>query len=240
MSVTTRTSAARRTRMAQVAGLAMVALAAGAVMLRPGLPERAESTGGLTDLPVGQDPNENASTSDGNDQAVGIEHDRVGSSLNGSGGVEDKQETTEVAKGEDDPPPVVPTDTARGWMYLGGIFEPRTSFAFVSVAGQQRIIRAGQELADLGARVISIEPERIEIEVDGARQRIDRSEAAETMVSVSSGAVPMGSPGIIPPGSNEAFDRRELQRQELESNPDLDKRRAEFLRRQRERQGLEP
>ena len=207
-------------------------------MLRPGLPERAESAGGLTDLPIAG--GDNATPPAGGDQPVGIDPKNTGEGLDRVAGVTEKPKTTEVAKGEDEPPPERPPEPVRGWMYLGGIFEPRTSFAFVSVAGQQRIIRAGQELADLGAKVISIEPERIEIEVDGARRRIERSEAAETMVSVSSGAAPMGGTGIIAPGSNEAFDRRELQRQELESNPDLDKRRAEFLRRQRERQGLEP
>lgn len=233
MNQTSRTSAARRTRLAQIAGIAFVALTAGAVMLRPGLPERQESPDPT--LPLTESDPETLPAAL---QPPGIDHEDLATRINGIGGVEEKGPVAsapppDTGSAGDDPP----AEEARGWMYLGGIFEPRTSFAFVSVGGTQRIIRAGQELTDLNARVISIDPERIEIEVDGERQRIDRAAPAETMVSVNNAVVPLASPaGVIAPGTNESRMQRDRIQMELESNPDMDKRRAEFLRRQRERQ----
>ena len=59
MSGTSKASATRKMRIAQVAGLCMVALAAGAVMFKPGLPERPTLTDPNT-IEDGQDTQANA------------------------------------------------------------------------------------------------------------------------------------------------------------------------------------
>lgn len=230
MSGTSRSSAARRMRVAQVLGLCMVALAAGAVVFKPGLPEGRPQTA--------TDPGDEAVISGPVDAPAdsgrsGIDSATVGGTLNGIARI---ILTPKEPAPTGDPRPEEPTK-AVGWMYLGGVFEPTTSFAFVSIGGSQRMIRQGQHLSDLDTKVISISPERIEIERSGRRERIDRAEPVGAMVSVNQ-AMP-GAATIISPGVSGAREARMLQREEMQNNPDIEKRRAEFQRRQLEREGQE-
>lgn len=234
MSGTSRSSAARRMRIAQILGLCMVALAAGAVVFTPAVPEGPTN---LPDNPEGSapDPTTGNTTQTGS-TPVGIDSSTAGPGLDGAGGVKPDVVKTDDPGPEPTTPP--PTEIADGWTYLGSVIEPRTSFAFVSVNGSQRMIRLGQFIADLDTTVLSITPERIEIERSGVRERIDRAEPLGALVSVNEPS-PGTAATIISPGSPESLDARVLNREELRNNPDLDKRRAEFLRRQRERQEQE-
>ncbi len=238
VSGVSRTSAVRTMRIAQIAGLGMVALAAGAVMFRPGLPERdadwADQAGPGVETPPDEGNRKlNLSRQD-------IDTAGAGSSLDDLGKIV-KAEITPIT-----PPPIDPesnntTDVApRGWAYLGGVFEPTVNFALVNINGKQRMLRQGQEVPELKARILSIDPERIEIEREGRRERIERSKPSATLVSVSeTGAGIVAGSTVISPGENTARTARTLQREDLENNPDIDKRRAEFLRRQQERQGID-
>jgi len=226
-------------RIAQIAGLGMVALAAGAVMFSPGLPEPETNWADPEGTEIVDQPD--AGNTKKPISRPGIDTGSAGNELD------------KLAKVEKQAAPVIPTTPvnneptegnvpeARGWAYLGGVFEPKVNFALVNINGKQRMLRQGQELPEFDAKVVSIEPGRIEIEREGRRERIERSKPTGTLVSVSSetetGAV-AGST-IIAPGNNAAQTMRALQREELENNPDLDKRRAEFLRRQQQRQGIE-
>lgn len=220
-------------RIAQVLGLCMVALAAGAVVFKPGMPE-ARTDAGVDPGSSTQDPDPGNNATGGTSGGLGIEHNPAGERLNRIAGITVQRETDDTP--DPDPDPMPPTPAADGWMYLGGVFEPTTNFAFVSVNGVQRMIREGQELTDLDTRVLSITPKMIEIERSGVRERIDRAEAVGALVSVSDTST--DGAAIITPVSP-SRDPRVIQREELENNPDMDKRRAEFLRRQRERQGLD-
>lgn len=238
MSGTSKASATRKMRIAQVAGLCMVALAAGAVMFKPGLPERPTLTDPNT-IVDGQDTQANANSNQ--DGRRGIDADMTGDGLNQAGNV--KPDVKPVDTGAIDvaetPKPTIPTDTTRGWMYLGGVFEPKTNFAFVSINGSQRMLRQGAYLPEYDATVISVEPGKIEIEREGMREQISLAEPAETLVSVSSTTVQqVGNSPFVPGRPVTPADARQ-QRLELENNPDIEKRRAEMYRRQRDREDIE-
>lgn len=239
MSGVSRTKAVRTMRIAQIAGLGMVALAAGAVMFSPGLPEP-ESGWADPQGPAIADQPDTGETKKPTSRP-GIDTDNAGDALNQLAKIEKKQEQATTPIAVDTQKSEVDVPEARGWAYLGGVFEPKVNFALVNINGKQRMLRQGQELPELDARVVSIEPGRIEIEREGRRERIERSKPSETFVSVASGTETGAVAGstIIAPGDNQARTMRTLQREELENNPDLDKRRAEFLRRQQERQGIE-
>ncbi len=239
MSGVSRTKAVRTMRIAQIAGLGMVALAAGAVMFSPGLPEP------KADWADPQGPDIVGQPDGGGSKKPisrpGIDTGSAGDALDQIANIEKPAETDTTTTIEMDKPPETAVPEARGWAYLGGVFEPKVSFALVNINGKQRMLRQGQELPELDAKVVSIEPGRIEIEREGRRERIERSKATGTLVSVSSGTETGAVAGstIIAPGDNQMRTLRAVQREELENNPDLDKRRAEFLRRQQERQGIE-
>lgn len=236
MSGVSKAKATRNMRIAQVVGLGMVALAAGAVILKPGLPERAPDQPTAFDPGLGDQPTD---TRKPNQQRPPIDIAMAGNSLDN---LADIQKTPDIKPITPDPDPPETANTSnqapRGWAYLGGVFEPKVSFALVNINGKQRMLRQGQELPELDAKILSIGPDGIEIEREGMRERIERSKPAGTLVSVSE---PGGgsSTGIIAPGEATPQDMRAMQRDELRNNPDLDKRRAEFLRRQQERQGIE-
>lgn len=236
MSGVSKAKATRNMRIAQVVGLGMVALAAGAVILKPGLPERAPDQPTAFDPGLGDQPTD---TRKPNQQRPEIDVAIAGNNLDV---LMDRVKTPTIEPkpvgGEENEKPETPVSAPRGWAYLGGVFEPKVSFALVNINGKQRMLRQGQELPELDAKILSIGPDGIEIEREGMRERIERSKPAGTLVSVSE---PGGgsSTGIIAPGEATPQDMRAMQRDELRNNPDLDKRRAEFLRRQQERQGIE-
>ena len=236
MSATSKASATQKMRIAQVAGLCMVALAAGAVMFKPGLPDKPERS---NPNQVVEGPQTTPGTNQSQGGRRGIDANMTGKGIDDVGGVKiavaDEKPDGDV---KIDPTPT-PTPETRGWMYLGGVFEPKTNFAFVSINGSQRMLKQGTYLPEYDATILSVEPDRIEIEREGMRERITLAEPAETLVSVS-------SPGVQPIGGNLNVPGRQItpadarqQRDEFENNPDIDKRRAEFLRRQREREGIE-
>lgn len=234
MSGTSKASATRKMRIAQVAGLCMVALAAGAVMFKPGLPERPTLTDPNT-IEDGQDTQANAKPKSRYD----FDPDMSGAGLNGAGDITIVAKTDETIDIEPVTPTTTTTPETRGWMYLGGVFEPKTNFAFVSINGSQRMLRQGAYLPEYDATVISVEPGKIEIEREGMREQISLAKPAETLVSVSSTtAQQVGNSPFVPGRPVTPADAR-MQREELESNPDIEKRRAEFLRRQRDREGIE-
>ncbi|MCA9271562.1 MAG: hypothetical protein KDA31_00815 [Phycisphaerales bacterium] len=237
MSATSKSSATRKMRIAQVAGLCMVALAAGAVMFKPGLPDRPAPA---NQSPVfgGEEPTNNAKSN----SRYEFDADMSGDGLNKAGKtiIETKTDETDTEFAEIPKPDPVTPET-RGWMYLGGVFEPKTNFAFVSINGTQRMLKQGTYLPEYDATVVSVEPGKIEIEREGMREQITLAKPTETLVSVSSPtAQPIGNGGLNVPGRQlTPADSRVMQREEFENNPDIDKRRAEFLRRQREREGID-
>ena len=234
MSGTSKASATRKMRVAQVAGLCMVALAAGAVMFKPGLPERPTPTDPNTAVD-GQDQQSNAKPKSRYD----FDPNTTGQRLNEIGDITIAAKTDESIDIKPVTPTPTPTPETRGWMYLGGVFEPKTNFAFVSINGSQRMLRQGAYLPEYDATVISVEPGKIEIEREGMREHISLAKPAETLVSVSSTtAQQVGNSPFVPGRPVTPADAR-MQREELESNPDIEKRRAEFLRRQRDREGIE-
>lgn len=235
MSATSKSSATKKMRIAQVAGLCMVALAAGAVMFKPGLPERPTPADPNPNF-GGEEPQANANTP----QRYEFDADLSGDGLNRAGNVKPDEKPTDTG-GTDvaQVPKPEPAPETRGWMYLGGVFEPKTNFAFVSINGTQRMLKQGAYLPEYDATVISVEPDKIEIEREGMREQISLAKTERTLVSVS-------SPTAQPIGGSLNTSGRPLtpadaraQREELENNPDIDKRRAEFLRRQRERGGVD-
>lgn len=225
-----RKSAIRKTRVAQILGLGCVALAAGAVMFEPGLPNVTAPTG-FPDL---------ASPDDGQSSgsmytltSADLDPSMIGSSLNKAGGVT----PAEVDKTSKE----APVDTGRtttqqdngSWKYLGGIFEPNFSFALVEIDGTQRMLRAGTRLDDLDAEVISVGRDAIEIERGGVTERIGLSSPSGSLVSVNKPKEEGAT--VVPLGEDREFrDYRSTNDPDV-MRLDAEKRQAEFQRRLDER-----
>jgi len=233
-----RSGAIKKTRIAQIAGLAFVVLTAGAVLYSPKLPDPKNAQ---TDNLVGDDPTATSEAQNPSDGSYGINPDdssHVGGILNKIANIEKMAPVAPTnGGGVDDPDPDLPTiPTADGWRYLGGVFEPSINFALVEIDGKQRMLKEGMRLPELDAEVISVEEGRIEITRSGKREEITLAASTGVLVSVSnpkeSGA--LGS-SIIAPGQQ--IDRDVISaRQHQILGTDADKRRAEFERHKLERE----
>jgi len=230
-----RSGAIKKTRIAQVAGLALVALTAGAVMYNPGLPEPKNEQAGD---PFGDDPsaeNTNQSQTGDSYSIDPSESYHIGGILNKIAGLEKTIVITPTGKNDvDNPPPETPT--ADGWRYLGGVFEPNISFALVEIDGKQRMLKEGMKLPEYDAEVLSVEEGRIEITRNGVREKITLTAASGALVSVSDPAEGGArASSIIAPGMQTEFDIVSSRQHQI-IGTDADKRRAEFERRKLERE----
>lgn len=236
MSGVSRSGAIKKTRVAQVAGLALVALTAGAVIYTPPLPEAKSPQ--PSDFPIEDSQPNPGNPGDNTPTSLSVsDADNIGERFNDAGNII-KTEKPII-------PPVVGTTQdegtqdiaeATGWKYLGGVFEPSVNFALVEINGSQRMLKEGMKLADLNAEVISVEEGRIEINRNGKREKITLAKSNGALVSVSDPAESGASAsGVIAPGMQTARDYQSARdRQSIES--DADKRRAEFERRKLERE----
>ncbi|RNC82559.1 MAG: hypothetical protein ED559_12505 [Phycisphaera sp.] len=234
MSGVNRTKAIRKTRTAQVAGLALVVLVGGAVMYDPGLPEapvQPTEFGGpaATDPTQGNPQNRFSNEPEINPGMIGGTLDRV----NGTRVAEEPETGTPKPVGGEQ------TDTggiasSDGWKYLGGVFEPNFSFALVEIDGKQRMLRKGTRLDAYDAEVIDVARDKIEIDRGGVIERISLANSSGQIVSVATQPEQGAAATIITPGRAGNRDYLSDREQQMSNMADAEKRRAEFDRRQKE------
>lgn len=233
MSRVNRTGAIRKTRIAQVAGLALVALVAGAVMYDPGLPEApAQLTG------FGDPMDSEGSSKTGSNQALDVPEinpDMVGGTLDRVVGIKPKPVVATPITPDPGQTKVV-ADPSDGWKYLGGVFEPNFSFALVEIDGRQRMLRKGTRLDAYDAEVISVDRDQIEIDRNGVIERVSISNSTGEIVSVATQPEQGAKTAVAVPGRAGNRDYMSEREQEGENLTDIEKRRAEFDRRMKERE----
>ena len=231
MSRFNRKDALRAMRIAQVAGLALIALVIGAILYRPSIPAPAVPTSNTT-----TDPNQ-TSTAPAPVQTFQPDASTLGDLLNQVAGVLPEEQT---------PEPITPT-TAQNhtpettpsshWKYLGGIFEPDRKLALVAIDDTQRMVHEGQALERLDIKVVSIGPDAIEILREGVPERIERSHPSGAVVSAVAMPETEGDSVLVPGRPvTEMTNEQRLRENATGANPDIAKRRAEFQRRLKERE----
>lgn len=236
MSGVNRSGAIKKTRVAQVAGLALIALTAGAVIYTPELPKaQSQQPDGF----YGIDPNgEQANQSKPKQERYAMDSDeasRIGDIFQSVSKVEKPRVITPKPTPNDPEQTETVIAEADGWKYLGGVFEPSINFALVEINGSQRMLKEGMKLADLNAEVISVEEGKIEINRNGKREQITLAKSNGALVSVSDATEQGAKATIIAPGQQAERDYLSArERQTL--GTDADKRAAEFERRKRERE----
>ena len=234
MSGVNRSGAIKKTRIAQVAGLALVALTAGAVMYNPGLPEPKSAQAGD---PFGGDPSDENTDQTGDSYSIDpSESSRVGDILNSVADIEKAEKITPPKIPGEGQETVAAIPTADGWRYLGGVFEPTINFALVEIDGKQRMLKEGMKLPEYDAEVLSVKEGRIEITRNGVREKITLAAVSGALVSVSDAAEGGArASSIIAPGMQTEFDIVSSRQRQI-IGTDADKRRAEFERRKLERE----
>lgn len=233
MSGVNRTKAIRKTRIAQVVGLALVALVAGAVIYDPGLPEAPAQHAGFGEN--GSTDTNQPSGSNSVDNQQEINPGMIGNSLQSIAKVEGVDEVERISP---DPQPDQQTTTvasADGWKYLGGVFEPNFSFALVEIDGKQRMLRKGTRLEAYDAEVIDVARDKIEIDRGGLIEQISLSDSSGQIVSVST-QPEQGASAVAMPGRSANRDYLSDVENQAENQADVAKRRAEFERRMKERE----
>jgi len=229
-----RSGAIKKTRIAQVAGLALVALTAGAVMYNPGLPEPQNSQ---ADNALGDDQSAgNAAKNQSDDFFDPNEASGVGGRLQEVANIEKAIKITPTKTPDEEEAIGATIPTADGWRYLGGVFEPTISFALVEINGKQRMLKEGMKLPEFDAEVLSVEKGRIEITRNGVREQITLAASTGSLVSVSDPAEGGArASSIIAPGMQTEFDIVSSRQHQI-IGTDADKRRAELERRKLERE----
>jgi len=102
--------------------------------------------------------------------------------------------------GEGGPPPT--TEPEGPWKYVGSMIGPARRLAVVSVGGRERPVAMGRELD--GVRLVTVEPEYIEIDDGSGVQRISRAPRSGSVVTSLSGRAPMEQARADGRGAEEA------------------------------------
>ncbi len=234
MSGANRTKAIRKTRIAQVAGLVLVALVAVAVIYDPGLPEAPSQPAVFGGSESTDTPQANNSTPADNQQDInaGI----IGDSLQNVAKVEGVEQIEPITPDTQPNQQTTEVTSADGWKYLGGVFEPNFSFALVEIDGKQRMLRKGTRLEAYDAEVIDVARDKIEIDRGGVIERISLSKSSGQIVSVATPPEQGAAATINIPGQAATRNYLSDRDTQIENMTDVEKRRDEFERRMKERE----
>ncbi|GAB5497135.1 MAG: hypothetical protein Phyf2KO_22150 [Phycisphaerales bacterium] len=235
MSGVNRTKAIRKTRIAQVAGLALVALVAGAVMYSPGLPEAPAQPTGFGDPMTDESTQERSSNA--NLQQEDVNPEIIGGNFDKTNNIVPKPIDPKPTTSEPDPVGgTTAIATNDDWKYLGGVFEPNFSFALVEIDGKQRMLRKGTRLEAYDAEVVAVSRDEIEISKGGVIERISLSDSTGQIVSVANQPEQGAAATVAMPGRDAGRNYLSDIENQAENQADVDKRRAEFERRMKERE----
>lgn len=137
-----------------------------------------------------------------------------------------------------DPAPVTPTEPSAvrdgSVRFIGAMLAGSSSFAVLTTPEGQRIVRQGERVPGMEARVVAITRDELTIETDAGRQTLERELSSGAVVSTITASAPTAAGDPARGGTN----RRALLEQAANAagNPDAERAafRAEVERRRQE------